>query len=167
MVVQHRAYIALGSNLGDRRAYLEQAIAALTEIPEIEVVAQSRFIETVPVGPGKQNHYLNAALEISTEFTPNRLLEALLRIERKLGRIRNEKWGPRTIDLDILFYDDLIVDEPKLRIPHPHLQEREFVLEPLCDIAPTLEHPASKHTMSELLAHLRSTSAPKKVAESK
>ncbi len=154
MSAQHSAYLALGSNLGDRRGYLNAALAALALLPTIELRAQSGFIETKPVGPGKQDYYLNAAVEIRTTLTAHDLLAALLTIEQELGRTREEKWGPRTIDLDILCYDDLILHDATLTIPHPHLHERTFVLAPLCEIAPELIHPAFQRTMRELLAHL-------------
>ncbi len=162
MPVPHVVYIALGSNLGDRRHYLNAAISAIGELPEVDLRKQSSFLETEPVGPGQQNQYLNAAIEITTTFTPHVLLSALLTIESQLGRTRREKWGPRTIDLDILMFDDLILhDEKTLTIPHPHLHERLFVLQPLCEIAPTVIHPVLRNTMSDLLHRLSANPATK------
>jgi len=122
-------------------------------LPQTTVVAVSPFIETAPVGgPPESPDYLNAVAAIETELAPKELLEALLTVEHKLGRIRAERWGPRTIDLDLLLYDEVVIDEPDLTIPHPRMHERRFVLEPLAAIAPDVVHPVLHTSIRELLA---------------
>jgi 2-amino-4-hydroxy-6-hydroxymethyldihydropteridine diphosphokinase len=127
------AYLALGSNLGDRLATLQRAVDLLQARPGLEVVRSSRVYETEPVGP-PQPAYLNAVIEVRTDLEPRELLEACLGVEAELGRRREERWGPRTIDVDVLTYDDVPVDEPDLRIPHPRMHERGFVLVPLREL---------------------------------
>lgn len=133
-----RAYLALGSNLGDRAAHLRAGLAGLGAEPEVEVVRVSRFYETPPWGPVPQGAYLNACAEIATTLPPRGLLDLCLAVERAGGRERNVRWGPRTLDIDILTYGNLTVDEPDLKIPHPRMIERAFVLVPLAEIAPAL-----------------------------
>lgn len=150
------AYIGLGSNLGDRREYLDRALQVLRDRPGIEVVAVSSYHETSPVGgPPGQGDYLNAAAELRTTLDPEELLRALFDIERSLGRVRSEWHGPRTIDLDLLLYDDLVYEQPHLIIPHMHMHERFFVLEPLVEIAPGVAHPIFDCTIADLLWKLR------------
>lgn len=135
-----RAFVALGSNLGDRRAHLRVAVAGLPG-----VVAVSPVYETDPVGgPGGQPPYLNAVVELDTELGPRALMELGQSLEEMAGRVRAERWGPRTLDVDVLVVDDLVVDEPDLVVPHPRLRDRAFVLVPLHDLAPELvgERPA-------------------------
>lgn len=127
------AYLALGSNLGDRLGTLQRAVDLLGEREGIEVLRSSRVYETEPVGP-PQPAYLNAVLEIATDLEPRGLLEACLEIEAALGRERSEPWGPRTLDVDVLTYDELEVREPDLEIPHPRMHERGFVLVPLGEL---------------------------------
>lgn len=127
------AYLALGSNLGDRLGTLQRAVDLLGEREGIEVLRSSRVYETEPVGP-PQPAYLNAVLEIATDLEPRGLLEASLEIEAALGRERSEPWGPRTLDVDVLMYDELEVREPDLQIPHPRMHERGFVLVPLGEL---------------------------------
>ncbi len=129
-----RAFVALGSNLGDRRAHLRAAVEGLPG-----VVAVSGVYETDPVGgPGGQPPYLNAVVELETDLSPRALLDIGRRLEEAAGRVRAGRWGPRTLDVDILLVGDLSVDEPDLTVPHPRLRERAFVLVPLHDVAPHL-----------------------------
>lgn len=148
------AYLGLGSNLGDRQAALELAVAGLARVAGIEVTSLSAAYETSPVGPVAQGPFLNAAARLRTRLTPRRLLEALLATERAQGRRRGEPWGPRTLDLDLLLFGDTCLREPGLTVPHPHLTERRFVLEPLLEIAPDLVHPQSGEPLSSCLARL-------------
>jgi 2-amino-4-hydroxy-6-hydroxymethyldihydropteridine diphosphokinase len=147
-----KSYIGIGSNLGDRRKNIQLALNVLKEKKDIIVEKVSPFYETLPVGgPPRQGKFLNGVIEISTTLTPQELLKVLQEIEKALGRVRKERWGPRTIDLDILFYGDLIVNEERLIIPHPLMHKREFVLKPLLRIAPDLIHPVLKKSVKELL----------------
>jgi len=149
-----RAYVGLGSNLGDREETLRRALAALAGDPAIEVAAVSSFRETDPVGYLDQPRFLNAAAAVETDLAPQELLERLLAIERSLGRTRDgPRFGPRTIDLDLLLYDDVRLDEPGLTLPHPRAHERTFVLEPLGELDPDLEIPG-KGAVQDLLAGL-------------
>jgi 2-amino-4-hydroxy-6-hydroxymethyldihydropteridine diphosphokinase len=132
------AYLALGSNLGDRAAHIRSALAALAAHPAIDLLAVSPLYETPPWGPVPQGPYLNACAAIETTLTPRALLGLCLAIEREAGRERIVRWGPRTLDLDILLYGNATIDEPDLRIPHPRMMERAFVLVPLTDLAPDL-----------------------------
>jgi len=146
------AYIALGSNIGDRAKNFHAAIDLMNGVEGISVLRVSSFHDTKPVGGPPQPDYLNAVAEVETDLPPTDLLAELQRIERRLGRTRAAHWGPRTIDLDILLMGDTIVDEPHLTIPHPRMHERRFVLEPLCELAPDAVHPRLKKTMRELLS---------------
>lgn len=170
----HTAYIALGSNIGDRKANLDQAVHALDHLPQpplsdtvgsregrrtedrrhTHVAGVSRYYETKPYGMAEQPDFLNACLELRTLLTPQELLKTLQRIEQDAGRERIIHWGPRTLDLDILLYDDLILEAPDLCIPHVEMHKRRFVLEPLHDIAPYKRHPAYKKTVREMLESL-------------
>ena len=132
------AYVALGSNLGDRHAHLEAALAALAALPCTRLDAVSALYETAPVGPPGQQDYLNAVARLLTTLPPLDLLDALLAIEKSRGRIRAERWGPRTLDLDLLLHGDTTLHHPRLTLPHPRLHERAFVLAPLADLAPDL-----------------------------
>ncbi len=143
-----RAYVGVGANLGDRAATIRAALAALPG-----VVAISELRETEPVGVVDQPPFLNGAVALETELDPRALLDALLAVEQKLGRERRERWGPRTIDLDLLLYGDETIDEPGLTVPHPRLHERRFALEPLLDLDPELELPGRGRVI-DLLAGL-------------
>ena len=146
-----KAFVALGSNLGDRLEHLRAAVNALEALPTTHVKASSRIFETEPVGgPDQQGAYLNAVVQLETRLKPQTLLERLLEIERSRGRVRITRWGPRTLDLDVLLYGTQIIHEDHLTVPHPRLHERAFVLEPLHDLAPDLEVPGLGVTVAAL-----------------
>jgi len=150
-----RAYVALGSNLGDREGTLRAALEALAADPGIDVVAVSRFYDTEPVGYLDQPRFLNGAAALETGLPARELLERLLAVELRFGRRRDDvpEQGPRTLDLDLLLYGDAEIDEPGLRVPHPRMHERRFVLEPLADLDPALDVPG-KGQVQEILARL-------------
>ena len=147
----HTAYIALGSNMGDRREYLDTAVKKLDGVRGCRVTKVSGYIETEPYGGVEQDDFLNGALELRTLLPPEELLEKLHVIEAEAGRERIVRWGPRTLDLDILMYDDLVMDTPDLTIPHKEMHKRDFVLEPMVQIASHVRHPLKGKTMEELL----------------
>lgn len=140
----HKAYIALGSNLGDRRSNLEEAIKAIAACGHTKVTKASKTYETEPVGYLDQENFLNCAVEVETLLTPEELMKQLFQIEKNLKRERVIRWGPRTIDLDIILFDDIVTDSEDIIIPHPRMHERLFVLNPLSDIAPYAVHPILK-----------------------
>ncbi|MGK7941587.1 MAG: 2-amino-4-hydroxy-6-hydroxymethyldihydropteridine diphosphokinase [Crocosphaera sp.] len=142
--------IALGSNLGDSLTILETTITVLSQHPHLKLIDHSPWYKTTAIGP-PQPDYLNGCAIVETPLTPEALLGELLKIEEHFGRIRQEKWGPRTLDLDLLLYEDLILETPMLEIPHPRMIERGFVLVPLCDIAATWVHPITQKTMEDYL----------------
>ena len=146
------AYLGLGSNLGDREGFLRQALTRLEQAGRVKRL--SPVYETAPWGYTEQGPFLNLVAEIEAELAPEELLGTMQRIERELGRERSIRWGPRTIDLDILLYGDLVMDRPELTLPHPCLMERAFVLVPLADLAPDLVIPGAGRTVSEALRTL-------------
>ena len=149
-----RAYVGVGANLGNRQATIARALELLAAEPGVEVAAVSRLRETEPVGYLDQPPFLNGAAAVDTSLPPRALLERLLAIEQALGRRREgPRFGPRSIDLDLLLYGDLQVDEPKLTVPHPRLAQRRFVLEPLAELAPDLVIPG-RGPLGDLLAAL-------------
>jgi 2-amino-4-hydroxy-6-hydroxymethyldihydropteridine diphosphokinase len=155
--VETEAYIALGSNLGNRELNLLQAVAEVGRLPGSRVTALSSFYETSPVGNINQDAFYNAVLRLSTRLDAHSLLTHLLRIEdENFKRVRTIHQGPRRMDLDLLLYGDGTINEENLVVPHPRLAERRFVLQPLCEIAPDLLHPLIRKTMHELLASLKS-----------
>jgi 2-amino-4-hydroxy-6-hydroxymethyldihydropteridine diphosphokinase len=147
------AYVGLGANLGPREITLLRAVDLLAETDGVEVRAVSQLRETVPVGVVEQPLFLNGAAALDTTRSPRELLDRLLEIERGLGRVRDVRWGPRIVDLDLLVYGDRQLDEPGLRVPHPRLHERRFALEPLAELDPDLVIPG-RGPVSELLAAL-------------
>lgn len=155
------AYIALGANLGDRADNIADAIARLSATPGIEVTKRSSPFENPAVGgPADSPPFVNAVVEVRTTLDPQALLDRLLQIEREMGRERRDKWGPRVIDLDVVLYGNQIIDTPALKVPHPLMHERDFVLRPLAEIAPMVMHPILKRTISALAAAVSPVLSP-------
>tara|TARA_E500000331_G_C16804259_1_gene517959 strand:- start:48 stop:533 length:486 start_codon:yes stop_codon:yes gene_type:complete len=146
----NNVYIQLGGNLGNRKGFLEKACELISENIG-QVVKKSMIYESTPWGVGNQGYFLNQVLLIKTRFNPFELLEKILEIEKIMGRIRLEKWGERIIDIDVLFYDDIILETETLCIPHSHISKRRFVLKPMSDIASEYLHPKLNQTITELL----------------
>ena len=155
----HTAFIALGSNMGDKKALLDNAVSYIANAKGCRLICVSKYIETAPYGYYDQDDFLNACLKMETVLTPHELLVLLHDIENNSGRVREIKWGPRTLDLDIIFYDDIIVSDDILRIPHAEAHKRDFVLQPLSEIAPNLLHPVCHRTITELLNALNDGNA--------
>lgn len=154
------AYVAIGSNLGDRARHCYDAIAMLSTHPEIRISKASRLIETAPVGgPADSPPYLNGAIEVETTLGSHAMLHELNKIEKLLGREVAEKWAPRIIDLDLLLFGDKIISSDELIVPHPMMHQRRFVLEPLAAIAPDVVHPTLQMTMSGLLESMDGVSS--------
>ena len=150
----HTAYIAFGSNLGDKKKYLDNGIQGLKDTPGCEVEAVSKYLVTEPYGGVEQDEFLNGVLRLRTLLTPEELLDRLHELEAEANRERLIHWGPRTLDLDILFYDNEIIDTPDLHIPHIDMQNRDFVLKPMDEIAPHYRHPVLNKTIHQLLDEL-------------
>ena len=146
----HLAYIGFGSNIGDRRSYIQKAITALSVVEEITLQKISSLYKTAPVGYEAQADFLNGAVALETSFSPHLLLHTLKDIETAVGRKHRARWGPREIDLDILIYEDICLQTADLTIPHPEMHLRRFVLVPLVEIAPALMHPVFKETVQTL-----------------
>ncbi|KUM38776.1 2-amino-4-hydroxy-6-hydroxymethyldihydropteridine pyrophosphokinase [Pseudomonas sp. EpS/L25] len=147
-----RVYLGLGSNLAEPRRQLDAALDALAALPASQLVAVSAFYASDPLGPPDQPRYVNAVAALDTELAPLALLDATQAIERQQGRVRkDERWGPRTLDIDILLFGERLIDEPRLQVPHYHLHARAFVLYPLADLAPALRLPDGRH-LPDLLA---------------
>jgi 2-amino-4-hydroxy-6-hydroxymethyldihydropteridine diphosphokinase len=158
------AYIALGSNMGDRELNLLRAVGEIGRLTDGKVTGLSAFYETSPVGVADQDSFYNAVLRLHTSHTPHELLEKLLHIESSVfGRTRTTHWGPRRMDLDLLLYGETCIADEGLIVPHPRMSERRFVLQPLCDIAPGLVHPILGKTFAELLSALQSDETVTKI----
>lgn len=155
----HTAYIALGSNMGDKRGYLDSAVSQLNARPDCEVRKVSDYMVTAPYGGVEQDDFLNAVLQLHTLLEPEELLHCLHEVENAANRERRIRWGPRTLDLDILLYDDIVLDSEDLQIPHRDMVNRDFVLRPMVQIAPWKRHPLTGTTMEELLAALEKEDA--------
>jgi len=145
------AYLGIGSNLGDRLEHLREGVRLLQAEPAVEIVRSSRVYETEPIGP-PQPAFLNAVIEVRSDGTARELLEACRRVEDALGRVRAERWGPRTIDVDVLTFDEQTIDEPGLVVPHPRMHERGFVLLPLGELEPDPMLPGGRRLASLRLA---------------
>lgn len=148
-ILKHTAFVALGSNLGDRQGNLNRAVELLQQ-HGVEVLKVSTFIETEPYGVTDQPCFLNGACMVKTELSPLELLRLLLSVEKEMGRVRLRHWGERNIDLDLLLYEGVIMDTEELRLPHPDMANRDFVMLPLAELAPSLIHPVLQKTMQEL-----------------
>lgn len=150
----HEAFVAFGSNLGDKEKFIDEAIEALSNLPQINIVAISDKIVTEPYGNVEQDVFLNGVMKIETLLPADELLQILQKVEEHAGRERKIHWGPRTLDLDIIFYDDDIISEDDLIVPHPDMKNRDFVLKPLMQIAPYKLHPVYRKTVSDMYAEL-------------
>ncbi len=157
-----KAYIGLGSNLGERESMIRLALDDLARLPSTRLIRASSLYDTEPVGDVDQPNFLNAVALVETDLSARQLLWNLLLIERRLGRVRTRPWGPRAIDLDLLLYGDQVVDEADLKVPHPELTRRTFVLVPLVELDPLLVHPATGETLIAHLSRLGNSRPPVK-----
>ena len=162
----HTAYIGIGSNLGSREKNCLAAMERMATHESIALTSRSSLYETEPFGKTDQNRFVNAVVQIETTLTPENLLETLLKIEQDMGRVRTEKWGPRIIDLDILFYEDQIIQEEALQIPHPGIPERSFVLVPMKEIAGDYIHPQLQKSMQALCESLTDREKVRRISTS-
>ncbi|WP_288217746.1 2-amino-4-hydroxy-6-hydroxymethyldihydropteridine diphosphokinase [uncultured Fusobacterium sp.] len=151
---RHKVFLSLGTNMGDKLKNIKTAINKISLLKDTKIKKISELIETTPFGYIEQDDFLNACIEVETLFTPQEFLQDILDIELKMGRVREFKWGPRIIDIDILFFDNYVIEDDNLAVPHPWICEREFVLEPLSQIAPNLVHPLERKTISMLYRDL-------------
>ncbi|MCG3136465.1 MAG: 2-amino-4-hydroxy-6-hydroxymethyldihydropteridine pyrophosphokinase [Phycisphaerae bacterium] len=158
-------YIGLGGNIGDVRSAFRQALMEMVESAVLEIQALSSLYQSSPVGPSDQPDFLNAVIAAQTTLQPLVLLTIMQTLESRQGRVAMPRWGPRPLDLDLLLYDQQIINTPQLSLPHPRLHQRHFVLEPLCEIAPRLHHPLMGRTMTELLAGLPPLAEPLLILE--
>lgn len=158
----HTAFIAFGSNMGDRMAYIQDAIANISADTRCEVKKVSKLVESKPYGEVEQDNFYNGVLELRTLLEPKELLDFLQAEERHAGRVRKEHWGPRTLDLDILYFDDMVIENDDLTIPHVDMQHRDFVLVPLNEIAPYKRHPLIGLTSKEMLRRLKESYVTRK-----
>ncbi len=145
-------FVGIGANLGDREKTLRLSVEQLHARPDVRVVGASPVYESAPVGVTDQPEFLNAVLKVETRLSARDFLDWLLHVEKQFGRVREKKWGPRTLDLDILLFDQQVIDEPGLQVPHPYMLKRGFVMAPLFDLAPQAVHPAFLKTVAELIA---------------
>jgi 2-amino-4-hydroxy-6-hydroxymethyldihydropteridine diphosphokinase len=151
----HIAFIGIGSNMGDKVRRCEEAISEILKVDRNTLLAKSSFYKTRPVGYTRQDWFVNGVIKIETELEASDLLHSLKAIENHLGRLQTFRWGPRAIDLDILLFDGTCIETPEVKIPHPRIQERQFVLVPLAEIDPDLLHPVLKKTVQRLLEDLK------------
>ena len=149
-----QAYIGLGSNLGERESMIRLALDDIARLPGTRLVRASSLYDTEPAGEADQPNFRNAVAQVDTELTARQLLWNLMLVEKRLGRVRTQRWGPRTIDLDLLLFGTLVLEEPDLAVPHPELTRRSFVLVPLVELDPLLVHPATGHTLVHHLSLL-------------
>ena len=159
-----RAYLGLGSNVGDRQANIDEAIRRLGATEGLRVTKVSSMYDTEPVGGPPQPNYLNAACEVETDLSPHELLRTALAVEDAMGRRREVHWGPRNIDIDVLICGEVVINDDELTVPHPRLPEREFVLRPLAEIAPEVRHPVKKREIRVLLGAVQGPLKRKRVS---
>ncbi|MEG1847808.1 MAG: 2-amino-4-hydroxy-6-hydroxymethyldihydropteridine diphosphokinase [Lachnospiraceae bacterium] len=151
----HRTYIACGSNLGEREQFIESAVRSMCNHPSCRVLQESELLQSTPYGMEEQGEFVNGVVEMDTLLPPMELLDYLHTLEQIAGRERTAHWGPRTLDLDILLYDDFIIDTETLTIPHPDMSNRDFVLQPLAELAGYMRHPLTHLTIQEMLTDLQ------------